>query len=89
MILHYSLTTYKRGLTVFRETKRNETNLIDKEITVHRVNDTTKIYSFSSKPVLASCLVLQNSYNGRLVIDETRFADNFFSPSAYENYLAR
>ena len=71
------------------ETKRNETNLIDKEITVHRVSDTTKIYSFSSKPVLARCLVSQNTNNGRLVIDETSFADNFFSSSAPENYLAR
>ena len=41
------------------ETKRNETNLIDKEITVHRVGDITKIYSFSWKPVLARCLVSQ------------------------------
>ena len=71
------------------ETKRNETNLIDKEITVHRINDTTKIYSFSSKPVLARCLVSQNTNNGRLVIDETSFADKFFRRSAPENYLAR
>ena len=58
-------------LTVFRETKRNETNLIDKEITVHRVGDTTKICSFSWKPVLARCLVSHDTDNSRLVIDET------------------
>ena len=69
--------------------KRNETNLIDKEITVHRVGDTTKIYSFSWKPVLARCFVSQNTDNGRLVINKTSFADNFFRRSASENYLAR
>ena len=41
LILVYDYVTIPRN-----ETKRNETNLIDKEITVHRVNDTTKIYLF-------------------------------------------
>ena len=69
------------------ETKRNK--LIHKEMTVHQVNDTTKIYSLSSKPVLARCLVSQNTNNSRLLINETRFADNFFRRSAYESYLTR
>ena len=79
----------RRKIGLRYSAKRNETNLIDKEITVHRVDDTTKIYSFPWKPVLARCLVSQNTNNGRLVIDETSFADNFFRRSASENYLAR
>ena len=44
------------------ETKRNK--LIEKEIIAHRVNDATKIYSFSSKAALTRCLVLQNTNSG-------------------------
>ena len=79
---------YFRAYGITRnETKQNKTNLIDKEITIHQVGETTKIYSFSWKPVLTRCL--QNTDNGQLVINETSFADNFFRRSASENYLAR